>query len=309
MKAVPGSVKMMFVAALLASGAAACKSDDGSGGAGGATSASTGTKMATSSSTKATTGTAMTSGTGGGPVCGLTFDDRPDCETCMEDSCCSELQECDPNSNSDCGKLVVCLNACMSGDSACQDACIAADTSGAGLTALQAIFSCYDGNCKTTQACEYPICDSMLLFADEACAGCLGNSCCQAIKDCVADTGCQACLTMNPPLDPGAPCGTAGSPSDMLYQAQDTCEHTTCKADCTFTICGSTLGYNASSCNSCLSDHCCTAYDPCLADTACKACLTNPDGAGCTTNQLFTAFTTCRDTAGANTCGDAGECN
>jgi hypothetical protein len=306
MRAVPRSVKMILVAGLLASGAVACGTDEGSGGAGGSTSNSTGTKMATSSTTKSSSGATMTSGTGGGPVCGLTFDSRPECETCMEDNCCAELTECDPNSTSECGKLLVCLDKCMEGDDACQNACLDADTTGGGLDAIQAVFTCYSSFCEQTPECEFPICDSGYLFPDEACAGCLGNSCCNALKACDADMGCKQCLATPPAA--GMPCGMAGSASDMLFQANNTCQHTTCKADCTFTICNSTLGYNSSSCNSCLTDNCCAVYDPCVNDAACKTCLGAPDGAGCSTNQLFTSFLACKDTAGAMTCGDNGEC-
>jgi len=243
-----------------------------------------------------------------GGVCGnLTFDDRPDCETCVEDNCCAELQDCDPAGTTDCGKLVVCLNACADGDSACQDACLAADTTMAGLTSLQGLFSCYDTSCKTDPACEYPICDSMLLLADQDCAMCLGTSCCNDIKGCVADMGCADCLTTAPP-DAGMPCGTAGSASDTLWQTEQTCETTSCAPVCTFDICGSGLGYNSSGCNYCLTQDCCASFDPCVADTTCNACLQNPTGAGCSTNALFTAFVSCRDMPGAMTCGDSGEC-
>lgn len=305
MNAVPRSLKALFVVGLLAGAMAGCDDGGGTGGAGGATNASSGSKMAT-----ATTGTKMSSSSSSmGPLCGnLLFDDRPDCEACVEDACCSELLDCDPAGTTDCGKLVVCLNNCPAGDGACQDACVAADETagGGGLTSLQGLFSCYDANCEQTPECSYPICDSGFIFPDLGCAECQTDNCCTTIKDCSANMACNACLQDKTGPDV---CGMAGSTEDMLFQAQKNCFEVTCKLDCTFSICGSNLGYNATSCNSCLTDNCCTPFNACFADTTCNGCLTAPTGAGCMTNQLFTAFTSCRDTAGAMTCGDAGECN
>lgn len=306
MSAFTRGVKVMFAVGLFASALVAC--DDSTVGTGGATSSTTGTK-GTTTSTKASSGTTM--GTGGaGPACGLIIDDREDCQACVDGSCCAELQDCDPTTTSDCGKLTKCLIDCGDND-ACQQACVDADetaSQGAGLTAFQLIFSCFDENCAGDAACVYPICESGLTLQDEACATCLTDSCCTAVTACANDTTCVGCLT-NPNQEPGMPCGTAGSASDMLFQAQETCETMNCKNSCTFSICGSDLGYNLASCNACLTDTCCASYTPCFDDAACKACLGDPMGAGCSANALFTAFTTCRDTDGANGCGDPGECN
>lgn len=309
MSAFTHGVKVVFAVGLFASALVAC--DDGTTGTGGSSSSTTGTKGTTTTTSKSSSGAQMTTGSGGGgPVCGLTIDDRPDCQACVDGSCCAEQQDCDPTGTTDCGVLTKCIIACGM-DAACQQACVDTDetaTMGAGLTAFRLIFDCFDQNCAADPACVYPICDSGLVLQDEACATCLTDSCCTPVKACADDPACLACVT-DPMQKPGMPCGTAGGPVDMLFQAQEMCQSVTCKADCTFSICGSDLGYSASSCNACLSDNCCTSFNACLADMTCTACLSAPDGAGCATNQLFTAFTTCRDTAGAMTCGDAGECN
>lgn len=307
MSAFTNGVKVMFAVGLFASALVAC--DDSTVGTGGTTSASTGTKAGTTTSTKASSGTM---GTGGaGPACGLIVDSREDCQACIDGSCCAELQDCDPTTTSDCGKFTACLIACPEGDAACQDACVTADETaamGAGLTAFQLIGDCFDQNCAGDPACVYPICESGLTLQDEGCAECLTTSCCNDVTACAADQGCVGCIT-NSMQDPEGPCGTAGSPSDMLFQAQAACETMNCKPKCTFSICGSDLGYSGfTECNACLSDNCCTSFDACLADMACEACLTG-SGSNCDANTLFSAFKTCRDTPGATTCGDAGECN
>jgi hypothetical protein len=43
----------------------------------------------------------------------------------------------------------------------------------------------------------------------------------------------------------------------------------------------------------CLGMSCCTEFDACTADSACKACLMMPMGAGCSTNMLAMAANAC----------------
>ncbi|APR82956.1 Multiple EGF-like-domain protein 3 precursor [Minicystis rosea] len=214
----------------------------------------------------------------------------------MEDSCCSEMQAC--ATGTDCDDLLVCANACADGDGTCVDKCITDHSQ--GYDDYNAMFTCYNGSCKTTAECIYQICDSQSGFADQKCAECLGGAtCCTAVKDCDADTDCSTCVSTPT---------TTGCDTNTKYGAYDTCMTDTCGSVCTFEICGSGLGYSSASCNYCLSQAgnagCCDSFNACLADTTCKACLGNPAGAGCATNTLFTGFTTCRGTTCATACGN-----
>ena len=267
---------------------------DGGGGAGGDVGGAGGT-VVTTTTTTAVGGDG--GGGAGGAACGILYDPRPDCEACMEDACCDDLQKCAPGT--DCDALLVCVQACGMNDP-CVDGCL--DDHAQGLADLQTLNTCYADNCKTQEVCQFPICDSMLLFSDEACAECLGTgACCTALTDCAADADCGACLS-----DPmGAGCDTYAP-----FLAAQSCQNDgdKCGKQCTFGICDTNLGYpNNSECNFCLgqadmSGGCCETTKACTENTLCLECLTGDKpstGAECMGNAEFTAFTTCR----------AGKCN
>lgn len=291
-------MKILAWAAAVGSVAALVACGGGGGNTGGGGSGGTSPTSTVSSTSSSGSPTSSSSGTGGsGPACGITWESDPEraaCETCMEDSCCSEMAGCAPGTK--CDDLLACAQAC--GDNGtCVDTCITDNQQ--GYDDYNKMFDCYNGQCKNTADCIYQICDSTQGFSDQKCAECLGTNatCCMAVKDCAADNTCVACDT-----DPTA----AGCDTNALYTAYSGCFDDTCGQTCTFRICGSDLGYSNAGCNYCLSQAgtagCCTSYDACLADTGCKACLTGT-GTNCNTNTLFTAFTTCRSTTCATACG------
>ena len=59
-------------------------------------------------------------------------------------------------------------------------------------------------------------------------------------------------------------------------------------------VCGTDLSYQNAAKDTCLTTNCCPTFDPCNADATCQTCLTG-SGAGCDTNALFQAYTTCLD--------------
>jgi len=217
----------------------------------------------------------------------------------MEDQCCSELQGCAPGT--DCDALLACAQACAM-DSACVDGCI--NDHSQGLTDFQTLQGCYDTSCKNTAECVYPICDSTLVFPDQACAECMsGTACCASATSCVADTDCTGCLSDST----GAACAT-----NVPYLEVDSCLHDgdKCGKLCTFGICDSGLGYpSLPACNFCLgqadaSGGCCEQTSACQADADCLDCITGvTSGAACANNALFTAFTMCRADKCAADCG------
>jgi hypothetical protein len=291
-----GSVVATTAAALVACG----------GGGGGNGGGNGGGAVTTSSSSSSSSSSSTSSGAGGGaPACGIYWEDptkadRAACETLMEDSCCGELQACAPGT--DCDALLTCANACAATDSTCVTNCINGHQQ--GLTDYQTLQSCFYQNAYGKAECSWPICTSGQATADEKCAACVGGDagCCKAVTDCAADATCTGCTA--------TPTGT-GCDTNTLFQALNTCFDTTCGPKCVSSICGSQLGYTGSnSCNYCLTQQCCTPFDACQNDTTCKACLMGTgDKTACASNTLFKAFTDCRDTPGATTCGDSGECN
>ncbi|MFO0553796.1 MAG: hypothetical protein U0271_35760 [Polyangiaceae bacterium] len=274
--------------------------DDSTGGGGTGATNNGGDSQGGAGGNPGTGGNPSTGGQGGEggsvppPECGLTFDDRPDCEACMDNSCCTEEEACGPGS--DCEALLICANACAEGDQPCVDACIADHAQ--GLTDIQAVFACYDASCKTDVACAFPICDSGLVYPDEACATCLtdSTSCCASATACAGDQACLACLS-----DPM----TAGCDTNTNYQAILACSTgapPNCGPSCATNVCDSGLGYpNNASCNFCLGESCCAEMTACAADTAADGCLdcitgSASAGANCDANTAFAAIKACDNT-------------
>lgn len=270
---------------------AACGgSGNGSGGGGAGPGGSGGTSPVTTANSTSSSKAAST-GAGAGEPCGILWDDRPDCELCMESNCCSEMQGC--ADGTDCDALLDCANACAENDSACVDACVNAHDQ--GLTDFQLLQQCYSMTCKNDAACVFPICDSPLSFPDQKCAECVGMdaACCQAAKDCDASADCVSCLS-----DDTLPaCAT-----DAPFLTLDACLHdgAQCGKLCTFNICDAGLAYpNAPACNYCLGTSCCAEMNACEDDQTCFDCITGAKEAtdpACTGSATLTTFNTCKMT-------------
>jgi hypothetical protein len=140
------------------------------------------------------TTTTTTTGGGGMPdtctTANLTFNE-PACSSCAESSCCDPLQICDASMG--CLDYLGCIQACSDQD--CVDTC--GTTHAQGKTELDALDSCLDTSCS--DECggnqNFPICDSGLSVPEEACATCLGTTCCEDVKACEAEASCMGCVT------------------------------------------------------------------------------------------------------------------
>ncbi len=165
-------------------------------------------------------------GPGGGsnpatmPTCNvttLTFE-VPACAACAEGSCCMPLEACD--SSTACLDYLGCIQACE--DEACADNCAATNAEGEML--LGALDNCLDTTCSDECTTSFPICDSGLVINNEACATCLGDSCCADLNTCVAEADCETCIT--------DPAGDAACTASALDEPVRDCWTMNCEAAC-----------------------------------------------------------------------------
>jgi hypothetical protein len=285
-------------------GLAACSS--GSGGAGGGT--TTGTGTGTTTTTHLTTGTGTGTG-GGGPACGLTWTgdggteaDPAACETCMEGSCCTELDTCgDPTG--DCYALLTCLQPCGATDAACQTACL--NSHQTGYTDYQAIQTCFYKNCQTDRGCEYNVScggkkTANVLIPDDKCATCLATNCCTEYTTCDADATCGQCGPYVPADQNPAQCA-----ANTAFTTAESCTTTKCAAECNFMgICDSQRTLHDNACDYALGQHCCAEFKTCVNDNACISCI-QAGGTGCAAaaQTEYNALKTCWNTNASTECG------
>lgn len=85
--------------------------------------------------------------------------DRPSCDKCAKDKCCTEIQAC--NASSDCAALQECLAPCAQADTLCILTCQEGHPKGGDL--LQEVGSCAQMKCKSECPSETPDADP---FAD-----------------------------------------------------------------------------------------------------------------------------------------------
>jgi hypothetical protein len=272
-------------ASVLLVGLAACK---------GGTSGTTG-----GASTTATGGTGGATGTGGNaPGCGTTqYSTSPQCESCMESNCCSELLSC--TGGTPCDGLLKCLvaNNCTAGDPTCITTCENANS--AGVPFVMALNNCFDNSCSMQSICQTgAICQSGLKVQNVQCGMCLGTSCCAEWTACGADMVCSACATSQ-----GA---NSGCSHYALYTAATTCESSNCAQDCT-AICNSGLTTNNPACDLCLTANCCGAFEACIDDSTCDTCLlSSGQGPTCQTDATYVTADTCQSTNCASECTSGG---
>jgi hypothetical protein len=224
----------------------------------------------------------------------------------MENACCQELMYC--GHGTDCAAYNTCLNTCQTGDTTCLSFCIFAHMQ--GYADNNTLTTCYVQNCKTKPACEYPICNSTVLFPDPTCATCLGSNagCCAAYTACTADPTCKTCL--------GTPTGM-GCAGNTPYQQVQSCQIGTCGQVCAFSACGTALGYSIPACNACVSQMgsagCCPEFIACTEtngvmdkNKTCYQCLMGMIPAAsfvCTGDASFNAYNTCFTANCAMACG------
>jgi hypothetical protein len=139
-----------------------------------------------------------------------------DCDACMQNSCCLELEAC--TAETPCSRRFECLEACD--DNACRDACSQED-SGAALQ-MQELLDCAH---KCDDSCSLPlICNTAFRAPSRRCGDCLNANCCDAYRICTTSSRCQDCMAGDLP---GAECA-----SDSYVETVNTCVRDSCAADC-----------------------------------------------------------------------------
>jgi hypothetical protein len=138
-------------------------------------------------------------------------------------------------------------------------------------------------------------------FQIPACNDCLAMSCCAEQTTCDTGTECDATFVCLAKCGSGdmactTACADASQQGATDYNALITCLQNICQTECTQggKICDSGLATpKKPECGDCLGMICCTEYDACTADPACKACLLSPMAAGCDMNALAKSATDC----------------
>ena len=236
---------------------------------------------------------ACSSGDGGGGDCGgTTFSPEADCQSCMQKSCCSALDDC--KQGTACSNVLSCLSQCASIDGACQKKCEAMD----GAAAVGSLKACYTKSCANDDACTAGhVCDSGFILKDEDdCATCLGKFCCSEWSACASSNDCKACA------------GDATfdfCPTNDLWHAASDCRETKCSTDCLAgRVCDSGLQNTSQpSCGNCDGLNCCAEFEACAQDGDCFDCVTGEaDGATCSTNQAYLAAGACEAAKCSNVC-------
>ncbi|MFT3774882.1 MAG: hypothetical protein QM820_56765 [Minicystis sp.] len=158
-------------------------------------------------------------------------------------------------------------------------------------------------------------CGSFLYSSDATCQGCAEQNCCAELQACDTGTLCNDLFTCLDGCDASdTTCSDTciqdnmGGVSDA--QALITCVTGpqggtgACNTECSSgQICDSGLvNQNNPACGDCAGAQCCAEFDACVADTACKDCITGV-GTNCDTNTLYKAATDCVHNKCSDVCG------
>ncbi len=147
-------------------------------------------------------------------------------------------------------------------------------------------------------------------FQIPECNDCVATNCCAEQTACDTGTECDktfACLANCASGDMACvkACGMASQQGATDHDALISCLQGSCQMECTQggKICDSGLATpKKPECGDCLGMSCCTEFDACTADAACKACLLNPMGAGCDMNALAKSANDCANAKCAMQC-------
>jgi hypothetical protein len=127
----------------------------------------------------------------------------------------------------------------------------------------------------------------------------VATACCAELAACDTGTDCGTlldCLQAATDMAAQMKCQTDNSAGVPDAQALVGCAKSCDGTSCSNGICTTGLTSNKPACDTCLTTNCCTEFDGCVADAACKACLLNPAGAGCDMNVMAKAAATCEST-------------
>jgi hypothetical protein len=142
------------------------------------------------------------------------------------------------------------------------------------------------------------------------CNQCMLDNCCDQLSACDTGTACGAlfdCLNQCMAGDTACQnnCTTAQMAGLADAQALIMCYDNSCKgtAACGVKVCDSGFIVPDQGCGDCLTTNCCDSWKACAMDMTCAQCATtNPPPAGCDSNALLMAATSCENTKCAMQC-------
>jgi hypothetical protein len=119
-----------------------------------------------------------------------------DCRTASigaDDKCSAAWAPC-TTEGSPCTRFIACANLCQ--DSACYDACVAKNPTGAQVS--DALIECQCSTacpqeCANDRSCGTPACGG-LTVSGALCTSCIQQNCCHEAELCGADAACSACF-------------------------------------------------------------------------------------------------------------------
>jgi hypothetical protein len=137
-----------------------------------------------------------------------------------------------------------------------------------------------------------------------ACDTCLAGSCCSQEAACSNDSTCTSCVTTDP--------STSACEANQNEVGFLECAQGACMSECFAASDGGTATGDAggacgfttmnAACDSCIGSSCCGQATACASDSACATCAGDPSGAGCSTQQDFSAFESCISSSCATQC-------
>jgi hypothetical protein len=184
-------------------------------------------------------GSSGSDGSSGGNACGISFLPAG-CDACMQQSCCSEVQQC--SLTTECFALANCLEFCPRDDTNCAAPCMSANQGGVALY-KNSLAPCMDTRCQAD--CLLPGGDSGTncgnLGVSPGCSACVAAQCCTDAALCSSNTDCatnvlcvQSCLANNTPacLQTFQSCTVLNQTGQTAFQRFNDCAKASCAGLC-----------------------------------------------------------------------------
>jgi hypothetical protein len=168
-----------------------------------------------------------------GLACGTISSRDPNCEACLEHTCCQSAIVC---SNTDeCIALQNCLQFCTPGDVPCVSGCQNLHTT--GLPTYNIYVQCLQTNCAVPCQLADAGANCGTLVLSGACDVCVNQSCCSQAANCSNDPDCLtlgSCLQTCASNDTTcvANCQALAPNGTGIYSSLGTCIQNSCAAPC-----------------------------------------------------------------------------
>lgn len=179
-------------------------------------------------------GDASTDGGTGGTACGNLSSPVPDCEACLEQTCCTPAITC--SNNAECFALTNCLRSCQPTDQPCITGCQNLHIT--GLPAYNGYISCLQTSCSIPCGLvDGGTSCGQFVFSSPACDTCVTTNCCGPANVCSNDPDCFSlgqCLQTCLPTDTVCQtnCRTLLPAGTGTYAALGLCISSNCTAQC-----------------------------------------------------------------------------